>query len=262
MCKLCLGVPVCAAMPWLLSIIPCCTSCCRGLKACSHPRQAMPGLTTWWSCWLPELLQQLLTPAPKPSLSLTGTSHVQDLIPYLVSHQQDPQPGPLAALLPRDSSEGLDASASPGPGREPSPPAAASGTSVSASFLAELSHTPQPNRGQAWLCQAYVAPQERLCIRASTLASYGDANRHEPAPLPLPSSAGFLLQGALQQAVASQDSGPAMSCPTAWLPAACMKQHICGTPEYRAVFWCASLCSQGQACELLPPAASDADTRT
>lgn len=63
---------------------------------------------------------------------------------------------------------------------------------LAAEVLADLSHSTQAHRGQAWLCRAYVAPKEGYCIRARSLAAYGDANRYKSPPANCWQDAGYL----------------------------------------------------------------------
>ena len=104
--------------------------------------------------------------------------NAQDLIPYLVRHQHSLALRPAAALLARTSSEGLGSSNSVG--QDSSRATGAAGVGLSPEVLADLLHSPPQHRGQAWLCQPFIAPRESYCIRACTLAAYGDANRCRP----------------------------------------------------------------------------------
>lgn len=105
----------------------------------------------------------------------------RDLIPYLIRHQQDPKPPQPPLLMARTSSEGMGSSASAGQ-EESRASAQSMDVGLAAEVLADLSHSTQAHRGQAWLCRAYVAPKEGYCIRARSLAAYGDANRELCAP--------------------------------------------------------------------------------
>ena len=99
---------------------------------------------------------------------------LQELIPYMVRHQHRP---PTMPLETHESSEGLEASSSNGTGRSVSSATALATSAAFPEAMIDLFRASNPPRTGSWLCQAFLAPSDSLCIRADTIESYADACR-------------------------------------------------------------------------------------